>query len=380
MTAGTRLEADRRESNPAFSDRKLKLGTFQTNLDSGCVMSDLDGRLDINWPNTLQLAKYADEMEFESIVPVARWRGFGGKVNPQGPGFETYTWAAGLGASTKNSGITSTSHVSLNHPIMSAKQSTVIDHITNGRYTLNIVTGWNKPEIDMFGTEMLPHDDRYDMAEEWLGIVKRLWTEDEEFDHAGRYYQIKKGYLQPKPIQKPYPALMNAGGSERGQHFACKNCDLVYLGPRSFEFEAFKAHVDSYRNLAREEYGREIRVWSLCCVVQGETEKEARDFHNYYVNEKGDWQAASNVLDTIGINAKTFPPEIMEGLKSHFIAGWGGYPLIGTKEQVVDGLHTLSRMGLDGVLLSWPRYLEGMKEFRDVTYPLVKQSGLRDML
>ena len=93
-------QRDRRTTNPAFSTRRLKLGTFQTNLDSGCVMSDLDGRLDITWPNTVALAKLADEMEFEALVPVARWQGWGGKTNPQGPGFEAYTWAAGIAAST----------------------------------------------------------------------------------------------------------------------------------------------------------------------------------------------------------------------------------------------------------------------------------------
>ncbi|MGZ5834678.1 MAG: LLM class flavin-dependent oxidoreductase, partial [Xanthobacteraceae bacterium] len=98
------MRRDRRETNPAFSTRKLKFGTFQTNLDSGCVMSDLDGRLDITWPNTVALAKLADEMEFELLVPVARWAGFGGQTNPQGPGFECYTWAAGIGASTAKTG------------------------------------------------------------------------------------------------------------------------------------------------------------------------------------------------------------------------------------------------------------------------------------
>ena len=379
MASKTSTSMDRTKTNPAFSSRRLKLGTFQTNLDSGCVMSDLDGRFEITWPNTVQLAKYADEMEFEAIVPVARWRGFGGAVNPQGPGFETYTWAAGIAASTAKAGVISTSHVSINHPIVAAKQSTVIDHISNGRYTLNIVTGWNKPEIDMFGTELRPHDERYDMAEEWLGIVKRLWTEDEEFDHEGRFYKIAKGYLQPKPIQKPYPAVMNAGGSDRGMHFACKHCDLIFIAPRSFDFDAFKAHIESYRKLAREEYGRDVEIWSLAYVVQAETENEAHAFHDHYVKDKGDWVAATNALDTMGLNAKTFPPGVLDALKAHFIAGWGGYPLIGTKDQVVDGLRTISRMGLDGVLLSWPYYLPGMREFRDVTYPLVRQSGLRDM-
>ena len=144
-------------------------------------------------------------MEFEALVPVARWHGFGGKTNPQGPGFEAYTWAAGIAASTSKLGVVSTSHITINHPIVAAKQSAVIDHISDGRFILNIVTGWNQPEIEMFGKPMLGHEERYACAEEWLGIVKRLWTEDESFDHEGRFYKITKGYLQPKPIQAPLP-------------------------------------------------------------------------------------------------------------------------------------------------------------------------------
>ena len=64
-------QKDRAETNPALSTRRLKLGTFQTNLDSGCVMSELDGRLDITWDNTVALAQLAAEMEFEALVPVA---------------------------------------------------------------------------------------------------------------------------------------------------------------------------------------------------------------------------------------------------------------------------------------------------------------------
>jgi alkanesulfonate monooxygenase SsuD/methylene tetrahydromethanopterin reductase-like flavin-dependent oxidoreductase (luciferase family) len=376
------MRKDRRETNPAFSTRKLKLGTFQTNLDSGCVMSDLDGRLDLTWPNTVALAKLGDEMEFEALVPVARWTGFGGATNPQGPGFETYTWAAGIGASTRRSGVISTSHVILNHPVIAAKQSTVIDHISNGRFTLNIVCGWNGPEMDMFGVPLQGHDERYDCAEEWITIVKKLWTEEDTFDFQGRFYNIKKGYLQPKPIQSAYPAIMNAGSSERGRHFATRHCDLVYTGLRTFDFETNAAHIKAYHTMAREEYGRDVKVWGLAVIVQGETEKEARDFYNYYVNQKGDWQAAMNVINTMAadINQRNYPPERRKAMAESFVAGWGGFPLVGTKEQIVDGLQMISKLGMDGVLLSWPRFEQGMREFRDVTYPLVKQAGLRDFL
>ena len=173
---------------------------------------------------------------------------------------------------------------------------------------------------------------------------------------------------------------MNAGSSERGRHFACRHCDLVFTNIRTHDIATNTAHVAAYRKLARETYGREVKVWSNATIVQAETEKEARDFYHYYVHEKGDWVAARNVIDTMAaeINKRDYPQERRNAMAEMMISGWGGFPLIGTKEQIVDGLLTLSKVGLDGVLLSWPRYIVGMREFRDVTYPLVKQAGLRD--
>ena len=297
--------AERHSTNPVFNDRKLKLGTFGTNLDRGCAISSIDGVLEINWPNTLELAKISESMEFEALVPIGRWHGFGGVTNFNGPGFECFSWASAIGASTHYSGIFATSHVPTIHPVMAAKQAATIDHVTGGRFALNIVTGWNRPEIEMFGSPLMEHNDRYDCAAEWLQILKELWTRDEPFDFDGRFYKIKKGYLEPKPIQKPFPAVMNAGGSEKGQHFAAKYCDMVYVVFGSHDFDDCKAKIDSYRDLARKEYGRDIQVWSYAYVVQGETEKEAQDYFEDYVNAKGDWEAVSNLVDTMIANAKT---------------------------------------------------------------------------
>jgi hypothetical protein len=62
------MREDRHSTNPVFNNHKLKLGTFQSNLDYGCLMSDVEGRLTISWPNTVALAKLGDEMEFEALV------------------------------------------------------------------------------------------------------------------------------------------------------------------------------------------------------------------------------------------------------------------------------------------------------------------------
>jgi alkanesulfonate monooxygenase SsuD/methylene tetrahydromethanopterin reductase-like flavin-dependent oxidoreductase (luciferase family) len=372
-----RADQLREACNPLFNHRKLKLGTFCSNLSHGCAISKIDGVLTADWPSTLALARMGDEMGFEALVPVGRWKGFGGETNFNGAGFESYTWAAGVGSATKTAGIFATSHVPTVHPVMAAKQATTIDHITGGRFNLNIVTGWYRPEIDMFGEPWLEHDERYERAIEWLEIIKLLWTREEEFDYQGRYYKIAKGWLQPKPIQRPHPVVMNAGGSNKGRNFAAKYCDVSFIAVTSHAFDDVVAQVSGIRNLAREEYGRDIQVWTNAYIVQGETEADAKSFFNHYVIEQGDWVAVQNLVDTMGINSETFPPEALRQLKMHFIAGWAGYPLVGTKEQIVDGLLTLSRAGFDGVILSWARYVEQMEEFQAETYPLVVQAGLR---
>src|SRR5262249_37933184 len=220
----TRSSADpRRGSNPLFNDRKLKLGTFCTNLDYGAAITTIDGTLRISWPATLALAKLAEEMEFEALVPVGRWRGFGGVTNFNGAGFECFSWAAGIGASTTHPALFATSHVPTVHPIMAPKQGAPIDPTHNGRSRLNGVAGGNLPGIEMFGVDLLDHETRYERAAEWLTIIRRLWTEHEEFDFEGRFYRIKKGSLAPKPIQHPHPVIMNAGGSDTGRRFADKH-------------------------------------------------------------------------------------------------------------------------------------------------------------
>jgi alkanesulfonate monooxygenase SsuD/methylene tetrahydromethanopterin reductase-like flavin-dependent oxidoreductase (luciferase family) len=377
VIAKQRVQSLQAAEHPLFNDRKLKLGTFSTNLSGGCAISTIDGTLNASWPETLNLAQMADQMGFEALVPVGRWKGFGGPTNFNGEGFESFTWAAAISAATRDAGVFATTHVPTIHPIFAAKMGTTIDHVSNGRFVMNIVTGWFKPEIEMFGKAQLDHADRYKMAAEWLELVKRLWTEDKEFDHDGQFYQIKAGWCAPKPVHKPYPPIMNAGGSEIGRHYAAKYCDVAFVVFSTHDKDEMRKQVAAYRDLARKEYGREIKVWSYAYLVQGETEKEARDFYNYYVHEKGDWVAASNLLDTLGLNAQTLPPQAFAWIKEHFVAGWGGYPLVGTKEQIVDGLKDLSDIGLDGSLLSWARYEEGMQEFQEVTYPLVVQAGLR---
>jgi dimethylsulfone monooxygenase len=372
-----RTDQLREACNPLFGPARLKLGTFCTNLSGGCTMSSIDGLLKAEWPSTVALAQLAEEMEFEALVPVGRWKGFGGETDFNGAGFECYTWAAAIGALTKKAAVFATSHVPTVHPVMAAKQGTTIDHISNGRFTLNVVTGWFEPEIAMFGAPLMEHDQRYDAAIEWLEIIRQLWTRDEAFDFEGKFYHVKNATMRPKPIQKPHPVVMSAGASPRGKHFAAKYADVAFTNLEGHDFETLRSRVQSYRQLAREEYGREVQVWTNSYIFQGETEAEAKRFYQYCVHQKGDWAGVQNLVDIMGINSLSIPAATLQVLKEHFIAGWGGFPLVGTKEQIVDKLLMMSKAGFDGTLLSWARYEEDMRQFQAETLPLLRQAGLR---
>jgi alkanesulfonate monooxygenase SsuD/methylene tetrahydromethanopterin reductase-like flavin-dependent oxidoreductase (luciferase family) len=375
----TREEQLREIKHPLYNDRALKLGTFSTNLSGGCSMSTVDGVLEATWDQTTALARMGEEMEFEALVPVGRWRGFGGATNFNGAGFECFTWAAGQAAQTEKAGVFVTSHVPTVHPVMAAKQISTIDHISSGRVALNVVTGWNAPEIEMFGAPLLPHDERYAVAQEWIDIVRALWTSDDPVTFEGKYYHVKDAILRPKPVQQPYPALMNAGSSPAGRNFGARNCDVVFIssdiGQKTPEGLAEK--VTEFKRLARDEYNRDLQVWVNAYVVEGDTEADAQAYLDYYANQHGDWEAATNLINGLMGGSASYDPQTMEQMKLHFIAGWGGYPIVGSQEQVVDSLAALSKTGLDGVLLSWPRYIEDMRRFQENTYPLLVEAGLR---
>jgi alkanesulfonate monooxygenase SsuD/methylene tetrahydromethanopterin reductase-like flavin-dependent oxidoreductase (luciferase family) len=207
--------------------------------------------------------------------------------------------------------------------------------------------------------------------------MKLLWSREEDFDYEGKFLRVNKGFAMPKPVQKPFPALMNAGGSEKGRHFAAKYCDIAFLVLTSHNLDDGRAQLEAYRRLAREEYGRELQIWGNCYVVHGDTQKEAEAELNRYVVEKGDEQAVERLMQVVGLQSHVFPPHVLDWFRFHLKAGWGGYPLVGTADHMADQLRKLSEIGFDGILLSWVDYLAGLDRWNKEVMPLLEQAGLR---
>ena len=361
--------------NPLFGDNAMKLGIIAMNCSHGSTITLAENSWEMTWPDTREVAVMADRAGLEVLLPVGRWKGYGGPTNFNNRTFETYTWAAAVAAVTDHSCIFSTSHVPLVHPVSAAKQCATIDHISGGRFALNIVCGWFRNEFEMFGAEWREHDTRYEYATEWLEFARRIWTEEEEFDFNGRWFTARNVWSQPKPVQKTMP-IMNAGGSPAGRAFAATQADMNFVILSEHDIEGGRAQIQSLKAMARET-GREIQSWIHVYVVCRDTEKEARDYLDYYVRRKGDYEAVDNLLNIFEIQAETFDMKKLDEFRFHFIAGHGGYPLVGTPEQIVDEIDKLIAIGIDGVLMSWVDYKTELRQWIDRVLPLMEQNGQR---
>jgi alkanesulfonate monooxygenase SsuD/methylene tetrahydromethanopterin reductase-like flavin-dependent oxidoreductase (luciferase family) len=364
--------ADRTTTNPMFNDQKMKLGLFGTNCSYGLIMSHIDSTYKVTWEHTREIARRADALGFEAIVPIARWKGFGGTTNFNGNCFETYTFAAGIAEATENIAIFATSHLPTVHPIVAAKMATTVDHISGGRFGLNVVMGWVTPEMEMFGAPQREHDTRYEFGQEWLDYVFKLWSEPHSFTHEGKYFHGENVEAYPKPVQAPRPVLINAGNSPRGVEFSARNVDINFASldtlPNMLEY------TTSIKKKARDEHNREIKTMTYGLVVARDTEEEAKKVFQRVVDE-GDWGAAENVLKIAGVESESF--DHAKEFAERFVAGWGGYPLVGTPEQVVSGFQDLSDAGMDGMIMGLVDFNEELKYFGDNVLPLMQEAGLR---
>ena len=366
----------RRERCLLFDPRqKLKLGLFSFNLSGGMMATTAPTTYEVTWEHTKKIALQAEAMGFEALVPVGRWRGFEGQTNFAGESFETYAWAAGLAEATERIMVFATSHVPTVHPVFAAKQAATIDHISDGRFGLNLVMGWFTQEMEMFGGKQREHDERYRYGAEWLEIVKRLWTEEDPFDFDGTFFRLKGVRGAPKPIQKPHPVLVNAGSSPAGIDFSARMVDVNFVGMGTYEMG--EASAAAVRRRAREAYGREIATMTYATIVCRDTEREAQQAYAEMV-EKIDWEAIDVLVRVFGLEGQSYgDAESVRKLRTQFALGWGGMTFVGTPEQIVDQLARVSAIGIDGIMLGFLDYVVELEHFDRAVMPLLRQAGLR---
>jgi FMN-dependent oxidoreductase (nitrilotriacetate monooxygenase family) len=215
----------------------------------------------------------------------------GMSVPRQEPGMVA-TLMAGV---TKHVGLVPTLSTFSYAPYLVARMISTLDQLSGGRAGWNMVTGSSNLSAQNFGAEKLPpHDQRYDMAEEFVEIVRQLWTSwepgaivgDEErsvlidpakvhtIDYKGKYYS-SRGPLNSGPSPQGRPVIAQAGGSDQGKQFATKFADTIVSQPKGVaRMKDYRADI-TRRAIAEGRDPKSIKVFYLVAPILAETQEEA---------------------------------------------------------------------------------------------------------
>jgi alkanesulfonate monooxygenase SsuD/methylene tetrahydromethanopterin reductase-like flavin-dependent oxidoreductase (luciferase family) len=363
-----------------YNANTLKIGVFGANCSSSRTATMVPERWTASWPDCLALAKMADAAGIDFMLPIGRWKGYGGETDFHGTTLETVTWACGLLAATQRITVFGTVHAPLFHPLIAAKEFVTADHIGAGRFGLNIVAGWNEGEFEMFGVSQRAHDDRYEFAEEWLAVVKRAWGTEEQFDFKGQFFDLRGVRAKPKPCGGTRPLIMNAGSSKAGQAFALRNCDAFFTatGASRASLDGAAKRVQEVKAEARS-FGKEIEVYTIGQVICRPTQQQAEDYHHHANVENADWGAIERMLALRGITPQNTPAEDYAAKRKFFAShSIGGYPFVGTPDRIAEELAAISRSGVRGIALSFVNYLDELPYFRDEVLPRLARLGVRE--
>ena len=183
----------------------------------------------------------------------------------------------------------------------------------------------------------------------------------------------------PKPYGDTRPIIMNAGRSAVGQAFALRNCDAFFTATSDSKssIDANARHVKQIKDAARA-FGRDIEVYTVGQVVCRPSQKEAEDYYRHALVENADWGAIAQMMALKNITPQTVAAEEYARRLRYFAGtGIGGYPFVGTPDQVAQELANVSRAGIRGIALSFVNYLDELPFFRDEVLPRLVRLKVR---
>lgn len=319
----------------------------------------------------------AEEIGFDLVFGLAQWHGAGGlggemrfRENTQDPLLVT----AGLAALTKNIMLISTVHVLYGWtPLLLAKYAATLDHMSGGRWGMNMVTGIKPEDFAMFGLEPIEHDKRYEMADELMEAMKQLWSSTENVDFHGQYYKMEKGFVSPKPVHGR-PIIVNASSSGAGMEFAANHSDLMFITRPAGEdvYGLLAAHNKNIKDTANA-MGKPVRTIINPHVICADTEKEAKARRQAFIDH-ADPVALDNFFKFItGGDTVSW-----KGAMRDDLAVGGNMQIVGTPEQCVEKMMKLHEAGIDGIQVNFYDYLPDLEYFGERVLPLMKEAGLRN--
>ncbi|VVD31953.1 LLM class flavin-dependent oxidoreductase [Paraburkholderia dioscoreae] len=357
----------------------LMLGLFLPIQSGGWSMSTLPRTTDWTFDYNARLTRKAEALGFDLVFGLAQWLGkdgHGGTTRYRRDSLDSFITIASLASITNRILLISTLHILYGgwHPLHLAKFGATLDHISGGRWGLNMVTGHSVDEAEMFGREgHFEHDLRYEMAGEFVDLMEQLWSLDDNLTFDGKWYRTRNAFVSPKP-RFGRPVLVNATSSPAGIDYAAQRSDLIFITSSAgaqidAALEVLPAHTAQVQARAQA-YGRQVSTLINPTIVCRPTEREAHAYHDAILSH-----ADFGAVD--GFTGRRSDAKAWKGHQREQRVLGGNIQIIGSPEHVVEDLLRLKAAGIGGVQLTFFDFEPDLAYFGEAVLPLLEQAGLR---
>lgn len=347
----------------------MEYGVFLPIANNGWIISKNSPQYMPTFELNKKVTQKAESMDLDFVLSMVKFRGYGGETEHWDYAMDSFSLMAGLAAATEKIDIFATVQPLTLHPAMVARMAATIDDISNGRFGINVVAGWNKYEYEQMG--LWPGDEfyneRYDFANEWLSIVKGLW-EKGRLTYEGVNFKLDDCLCLPKP--KKAPKIISAGMSEVGMEFTVKNCDINFVAGTIEQITETSARAKVIAN----KFEKDIKTYAVFTLIIGDTDEEARAIEQHFI--AGTDAASFEKLQDARSNDKN-GSTTTDLLGEIFLAPI----LVGSPETIVSIIEHLDKQtDIDGLLFTFPDYIQDMDYFEEHVIPLLDAKGLRKKL
>lgn len=381
----------------------------------------------------VDLAKILEQWQFDAIFiadSLSVYQIYGGSLAPtvkyaiQVPRIDPILTISAMANVTGHLGFGVTSNAIFEPPYQFGRRMTTLDHLTEGRIGWNIVTGHSVYGARAVGQELLPHDDRYAVTDEYLELLYKLWEGSWDDDavvadratgvyadpdkvrrvvHHGEHFRLEGIHLA-EPSPQRTPVLFQAGTSSRGRRFAARHAECIFVsGPSA---RALAPGIADIRRLAVEA-GREaadVAILAQVTAIVGETEEEAQaklaDYRQYINPEaaivmfsgqtgidlsghdpaapilhRQQTQGIFSMLEAFTVSDPTRVWTLAE-LAEKLAIGGSGPVFVGTPDKVADAIEAfLDESDADGLNLSYAITPGDYEDFGRLVVPELRRRG-----
>ncbi len=356
-------------TNTITDHNSIRFAYWVPNVSGGLVISNIEQRTSWDIDYNIKLAQIAEQSGFDYALSQIRFTaGYGAEYQ-----HEPVLFSHALLQATKNLKLIAAILPGPWHPAVVAKQLATLDQLTGGRVAVNIVSGWFRGEFHAIGEPWLDHDERYRRSEEFIRVLKGIWTQ-ESFSFQGDFYRFKNYSLKPKPLQQPHPEIFQGGSSRAARDMASRVSDWYFTNGNTPEGHA--AQIADIRTKAAAN-GHSVKIGVNAFIIARDTEAEAKAVLQEII-DKAIPQAVEGFAHEVQNAGKASPEGEGNWAKSTFedlVQYNDGFKtnLIGTPRQIAERIVHLKSIGVDLILAGFLHFQEEVEYFGKKVLPIVRE-------